>query len=98
MDDAIANRPWLIHQYEIDRALTRVTLSRDCALRREPLANTFRLAEVSLSTPRTQTTSSRSRTTPFSLTFAPLPDLPPPQNSITPNSRKLPEHTYCTTE
>jgi uncharacterized protein with HEPN domain len=51
--DAIANRNWLIHQYdEIDRALPWVTLSRDLASWREALAATFRLAEVSLSTPR----------------------------------------------
>lgn len=51
--DAIANRNWLIHQYdEIDRALTWVTLSRDLASWRQALANTFRLAEVSVSKPR----------------------------------------------
>jgi len=51
--DAIANRNWLIHQYdEIDRALTWVTLSRDLASWRKALADIFRLAEVSLSTPR----------------------------------------------
>ena len=50
--DAIANRNWLIHQYdEIDSALTWVTLSRDLASWRAALAETFRLAEVSLSTP-----------------------------------------------
>lgn len=51
--DAIANRNWLVHQYdEIDRALTWVTLSRDLASWREALADTFRLAEASLSKPR----------------------------------------------
>ena len=51
--DAIANRNWLIHQYdEIDRALTWVTLSRDLASWREALADTFRRAEASLSKPR----------------------------------------------
>ena len=49
--DAIANRNWLIHQYdEIDRALTWVTLSRDLAGWRIALDDTFRLAKVSLST------------------------------------------------
>ena len=43
---------WLIHQYdEIDRALTWVSLSRDLASWRAALAETFRLAEGSLSTP-----------------------------------------------
>lgn len=51
--DAIDNRNWLIHQYdEIDRALTWVTLSRDLSTWRNALADTFRLAELSLSSPR----------------------------------------------
>jgi uncharacterized protein with HEPN domain len=50
--NAIANRNWFIHQYdEIDRALTWVTLPRDLAGWRVALADTFRHAEVSLSTP-----------------------------------------------
>lgn len=47
--DAIANRNWLIHQYdEIDRALTWETLARDLASWRAALAGTFVDAEASL--------------------------------------------------
>lgn len=44
--DAIANRNWLIHQYdEIDRALTWVTLSRDLLAWRSALAEIFAEAQ-----------------------------------------------------
>ena len=47
--DAIANRNWLIHQYdEIDRALTWETLAGDLASWRAALAGTFVDAEASL--------------------------------------------------
>lgn len=47
--DAIANRNWLIHQYdEIDRRLTWVTLSRDLAAWRIALAGAFAEAAASL--------------------------------------------------
>jgi uncharacterized protein with HEPN domain len=47
--DAIANRNWLIHQYdEIDRALTWQTLSRDLSAWRAALANLFESAQRSL--------------------------------------------------
>lgn len=47
--DAIANRNWLIHQYdEIDRALTWETLAGDLASWRAALAGTFADAEASL--------------------------------------------------
>lgn len=47
--DAIANRNWLIHQYdEIDRALTWETLARDLASWRAALSTTFAEAETSL--------------------------------------------------
>lgn len=48
--DAIANRNWLIHQYDnIDRALTWVTLTRDIAQWREALDGLFELAALALS-------------------------------------------------
>ena len=48
--DAIANRNWLIHQYdEIDRALTWETLSRDLPAWRDSLDAAFTDAEQSLS-------------------------------------------------
>ncbi len=47
--DAIANRNWLIHQYdEIDRRLTWVTLSRDLTAWRIALAGAFAEAAASL--------------------------------------------------
>lgn len=47
--DAVANRNWLIHQYdEVDRQLTWVTLSRDLVSWRSALADTFRLAAAHL--------------------------------------------------
>ena len=47
--DAIANRNWLIHQYdEIDRGLTWVTLSRDLTAWRLALTGVFAEAEASL--------------------------------------------------
>jgi len=47
--DAIANRNWLIHQYdEVDRALTWQTLFRDLASWRTALAGSFTEAERSL--------------------------------------------------
>ena len=50
--DAIANRNWLIHQYdEIDRALTWVTLSRDLTSWRAALTEMFREAQASLALP-----------------------------------------------
>ena len=50
--DAIANRNWLIHQYdEIDRALTWVTLTRDLASWRVALTQMFSEAQASLSPP-----------------------------------------------
>ena len=45
--DAIANRNWLIHQYdEVDRHLTWVTLSRDLVYWRAALADTFTLTRL----------------------------------------------------
>jgi uncharacterized protein with HEPN domain len=50
--DAIANRNWLIHQYdEIDRALTWVTLSRDLTSWRVALTEMFIEAQTSLALP-----------------------------------------------
>ena len=50
--DAIANRNWLIHQYdEIDRALTWVTLSRDLTSWRVALTEMFSGAQASLAAP-----------------------------------------------
>jgi uncharacterized protein with HEPN domain len=50
--DAIANRNWLIHQYdEIDRALTWVTLSRDLTSWRVALTELFVEAQTSLGLP-----------------------------------------------
>jgi uncharacterized protein with HEPN domain len=50
--DAIANRNWLIHQYdEIDRALTWVTLSRDLTSWRVALTEMFIEAQSSLALP-----------------------------------------------
>jgi uncharacterized protein with HEPN domain len=50
--DAIANRNWLIHQYdEIDRALTWVTLSRDLTSWRVALTEMFSEAQASLALP-----------------------------------------------
>lgn len=47
--DAIANRNWLIHQYDqIDRRLTWVTLTRDLAGWRSALETLFTQAEQSL--------------------------------------------------
>ena len=47
--DAVANRNWLIHQYdEIDRQLTWVTLSRDLTAWRSALQGTFTEAADSL--------------------------------------------------
>lgn len=52
MDRAIANRNWLIHQYdEIDRALTWVTLSRDLTSWRVALTEMFSEARASLALP-----------------------------------------------
>ena len=51
--DAIANRNWLIHQYdEIDRALTWETLSRDLASWQAALAGSFADAEHALNSTR----------------------------------------------
>jgi len=50
--DAIANRNWLIHQYdEIDRALTWVSLSRDLASWRVAMTEMFSGAQASLALP-----------------------------------------------
>jgi uncharacterized protein with HEPN domain len=50
--DAIANRNWLIHQYdEIDRALTWVTLSRDLTSWRASLKEMFGEAQAALALP-----------------------------------------------
>jgi uncharacterized protein with HEPN domain len=50
--DAIANRNWLIHQYdEIDRALTWITLSRDLPSWRVALTELFVEAQTSLGLP-----------------------------------------------
>lgn len=47
--DAVANRNWLIHQYdEVDRQLTWVTLSRDLVAWRNALKETFAVAEAFL--------------------------------------------------
>lgn len=47
--DAVANRNWLIHQYdEVDRQITWVTLSRDLTTWRDALADTFAAAEAHL--------------------------------------------------
>lgn len=47
--DAIANRNWLIHQYdEIDRAITWETLDHDLMAWRKALANDFNAAEAFL--------------------------------------------------
>jgi uncharacterized protein with HEPN domain len=47
--DAIANRNWLIHQYdEIDREITWTTLARDLPRWREALASAFESAEAVL--------------------------------------------------
>lgn len=47
--DAVANRNWLIHQYDrVDRQLTWVTLSRDLAAWRTALADTVAAAEAYL--------------------------------------------------
>lgn len=44
--DAIANRNWLIHQYdEIDREITWTTLARDLPRWRQALARSFEAAE-----------------------------------------------------
>lgn len=44
--DAIANRNWLIHQYdEIDREITWTTLARDLPRWRQALARNFEAAE-----------------------------------------------------
>jgi uncharacterized protein with HEPN domain len=44
--DAIANRNWLIHQYdEIDREITWTTLARDLPRWRQALARAFESAE-----------------------------------------------------
>ncbi len=44
--DAIANRNWLIHQYdEIDREITWTTLARDLPRWRQALARAFEAAE-----------------------------------------------------
>lgn len=48
--DAIANRNWLIHQYdEVNRQQTWVTLSRDLVAWRVAFAGTFATAEAYLS-------------------------------------------------
>ena len=96
--DAIANRNWLIHQYdEIDRALTWVTLSRDLASWRVALVDTFRLAGVSLSTPPTLTTPSpSSEPLPFSPTFPFFPTphpLPRPRRTQLPEQPQIPQNT-----
>ncbi len=47
--DAIANRNWLIHQYdEIDREITWTTLARDLSRWRQALARDFEAAEAVL--------------------------------------------------
>ena len=47
--DAIANRNWLIHQYDqIDRGLTWVTLTRDLAVWRAALEALFTRAQETL--------------------------------------------------
>lgn len=49
--DAVANRNWLIHQYDqIDRAITWATLATDLASWRSALAETFHTAETHLGT------------------------------------------------
>lgn len=51
--DAIANRNWLIHQYDqIDRRLTWVTLSRDFASWRAALDSLFLRAQATLDADR----------------------------------------------
>lgn len=47
--DAVANRNWLIHQYDqIDRAITWATLTTDLASWRSALAEAFDAAETQL--------------------------------------------------
>lgn len=47
--DAIANRNWLIHQYdEVDRALTWETLARDLPTWREALSDAFTAAQQAM--------------------------------------------------
>lgn len=47
--DAVANRNWLIHQYDqIDRDITWATLTNDLPAWRDALAGTFAVAESSL--------------------------------------------------
>lgn len=53
--DAIANRNWLIHQYDlIDRDVTWATLERDLPAWSAALADAFREAQEALNSERAQ--------------------------------------------
>ncbi len=60
--DAVANRNWLIHQYDrIDRDITWATLASDLPLWRQALAKSFELAEALLTAEPSADLSDRRR-------------------------------------